>query len=482
MSDEKDFNVGRTLFDDYKVKSVIAKDQIATVYLAKMISTGKLVALKTLNFLKPEVLESFEEVIEKQKLISHEHVVSSLECKKTSAGRIFQVMEYVEGVSLGELIETTGKFESEEEIASMFTQVCGVLEDCHKKNDIHGNISPSNIILLEEDGKVVLKLTDFGMSSVKSVISFDADIPVDQSYSSPELIELMDPTSKSDVYSLGLVLYETICGENANEQRSEDGSPKAVAEFNPKIRCSYALDDLFKRALKEDTKERLESIEKFAIRLNDWIEDVRLEIKEEEETKAKLAQEAQESIEAQEDASLIELKQSVHDIVTLKSKQLSQEETIAMKFSDIASQGPRQSPVKTARRITISIVSSVAIFAALVYSFITFEEPIRKAWKESSTNVSNTVFSSKKDVNQPTENEIAQKNRLKPTEASMSSPLITKQDKVKTRSGNVQPTAKQLSKKNRFYYEPLPAEKLLIKRPYHPPANKNASTFTNNVR
>ena len=200
-------------FGNYKFLSVLGEGGMAIVYLAENTMLGSLVAIKVLkeDFVSNKNVRSrFLDEAKKMVRVKHPNIIQVMDL--IDAGDIVAiVMEYIEGQSLKDLIESNGKM-SQSEIEHLFPQILLALQHVHKAGFVHRDIKPSNF-MLSTDGTI--KLADFGIAKDKNVAAFtetgtQMGTPM---YMSPEQIKsTRDVDHRSDIYSLGVVLYEMVTG------------------------------------------------------------------------------------------------------------------------------------------------------------------------------------------------------------------------------------------------------------------------------
>ncbi len=200
-------------FGNYKFLSVLGEGGMAIVYLAENTMLGSLVAIKVLkeDFVSNKNVRSrFLDEAKKMVRVKHPNIIQVIDL--IDAGDIVAiVMEYIEGQSLKDLIENQGKM-SQIEIERLFPQILLALQHVHKAGFVHRDIKPSNF-MLSTDGTI--KLADFGIAKDKNVAAFtetgtQMGTPM---YMSPEQIKsTRDVDHRSDIYSLGVVLYEMATG------------------------------------------------------------------------------------------------------------------------------------------------------------------------------------------------------------------------------------------------------------------------------
>ncbi|MCP4898232.1 MAG: serine/threonine protein kinase [bacterium] len=166
-----------------------------------------------------EVLARFESERQALALMNHPNIAKAFEAGSTDEGRPFFAMEYVRGVPLTEYCDAQRL--STQERLTLFTAVCDGVQHAHQKGVIHRDIKPSNILVAVEDGHPAPKIIDFGVAKATSQRLTERTLFTElgqwigtPEYMSPEQAELtgLDVDTRSDVYSLGVVLYELLAG------------------------------------------------------------------------------------------------------------------------------------------------------------------------------------------------------------------------------------------------------------------------------
>ncbi len=201
---------------NYQIISVLGEGGMGTVYKAFDLKLQRFVAIKILNPKTPNqsyYIKRFRnEAVNQAKLI-HPNIVSVLGFIEEN-GIIGIVMEYIEGETLDDKIQNTGKINFYESLR-IIKQVLKGISFAHKKGFIHRDLKPSNIII---DNSGLVKVMDFGIAKsineTKNLTKFGSNVGTIL-YMSPEQIKAKDLTIKSDIYSIGLTLYEMLYGEPA---------------------------------------------------------------------------------------------------------------------------------------------------------------------------------------------------------------------------------------------------------------------------
>ena len=201
---------GNYIADRYEVLDKIGTGGMSDVYKAKDHILGREVAVKVL---KQEFAEDvtfvtkFRSEAQSAAGLEHANIVNIYDVGSEN-GMYYIVMEYVEGITLKTYIEKKGRLNFKEAI-SIAIQVGRGIEAAHNKGIIHRDIKPQNIIISTE-GKV--KVTDFGIARASSSNTIHADVMGSVHYSSPEQVRNGYVDGKSDIYSLGVVMYEMVTG------------------------------------------------------------------------------------------------------------------------------------------------------------------------------------------------------------------------------------------------------------------------------
>ena len=202
------------IIENYKIVSLLGEGGMGTVYKALDIQLDRYTAIKVLNpqqTRNPSFIERFKREAKNQAKLSNPNIVSVYGFVEAKDFLGF-VMEYIEGKTVEEYLREYGRLSLNDSIKIMKQVLIGT-SYAHTKGFIHRDLKPSNIII---DCKGVVKITDFGIAkSVNESMSLTrtgAKVGTIL-YMSPEQIKGYDSTIKSDLYSLGITLYEMISGK-----------------------------------------------------------------------------------------------------------------------------------------------------------------------------------------------------------------------------------------------------------------------------
>ena len=203
--------VGKTLGNRYEILEEVGLGGMATVYKAKCNLLNRFVAVKVLKdeFSKDaEFVKRFRAEAQSAASLTHPNIVSVYDVGEEN-GINYIVMEYLKGDTLKDFIDKNGKL-SNEQTLKFASQIASALEAAHSAKIIHRDIKPQNIVLVNNN--TIAKVTDFGIAkmSSKDTITSAASTIGSVHYFSPEHAKGCYTDEKSDIYSLGVVMYEIL--------------------------------------------------------------------------------------------------------------------------------------------------------------------------------------------------------------------------------------------------------------------------------
>ncbi len=202
---------GTTLADRYRIVSPLGKGGMGEVYRAEDLKLGQTVALKFLPqslARNEEALARFTREVRLARQVSHPNVCRVFDIGETD-GQTFLTMEFVDGEDIASLMRRIGRLPADKAL-EIARQVCAGLAAAHEHGIIHRDLKPANIML---DGRGRARITDFGLAGLSSEMKGEDARAGTPAYMSPEQFSGGEITAKSDLYSLGLVMYEIFTGK-----------------------------------------------------------------------------------------------------------------------------------------------------------------------------------------------------------------------------------------------------------------------------
>ncbi|MBL8237742.1 MAG: serine/threonine protein kinase [Bryobacterales bacterium] len=257
--DEGRFPPGTLLNQRYRIVSMIGKGGMGEVYRANDLILGQPVALK---FLPPEMardeqtLNRFRNEVRVARQVSHPNVCRVYDLGEAD-GHPYLSMEYVDGEDLSTLLKRIGHL-SQDKGVELARQLCAGLAAAHDKGVLHRDLKPANLLL---NSRGQLMITDFGLAGLAENVQADVRSGT-PAYMAPEQLSGLEVTHRSDIYALGLVLYEMFSGKKAHSaetraelQRLKDGGSapslsSLVKDLDP------AIERVIERCLAPDPMRR----------------------------------------------------------------------------------------------------------------------------------------------------------------------------------------------------------------------------------
>ncbi len=244
-------------FPGYAIETLLGRGGMGAVYRARQLSLGRAVALKLLPFalgVHEDFAERFRREAAALARLNHPHIVAVHDFGQADDGHFFMLMEFVEGTDLAAHLHTHGPLAPDAALA-IIRQVCDALEYAHAHGIVHRDIKPANI-LLDSTGRV--KVSDFGIAQfapdeATPQLTGTGTLLGTPDYTAPEqLARRADADHRADIFSVGVVLYETLTGQLPR------GIFRPVSEIVPAAR---GLDRVITRALQSEPERRYLSVQ-----------------------------------------------------------------------------------------------------------------------------------------------------------------------------------------------------------------------------
>lgn len=266
--------IDTTLDGKYIIEAVIGKGGMGVVYRARHTNFNRQFAIKVLKsdlVTDPQAVKRFRNEANAAGAIRHPNAIAITDFNITPDGMAYLVMDYVEGRSLREILKKEGK-QPFERTARLIGQVCDAVAAAHRKGIIHRDLKPDNIMVeITDDQMEMVHVLDFGIAKLSQNPAYSENITVGGAilgspyYMSPEQCDGRQLDARSDIYSLGIILYEMLVGKVPFRAQTPWGLvkmhcsalPKPLRDSRPDI--PVALEEVVLKALAKDVNDRHQS-------------------------------------------------------------------------------------------------------------------------------------------------------------------------------------------------------------------------------
>lgn len=215
---QQDPLIGRTIEGKYRIEGLIGVGGMGAVYRSTRLLIGDEVAIKILHtetVVDPHASERFRREAQAAARLKHPNAVSIYDFGVSGEGLQYLVMELIEGKSLREFARHQGPLDLSLAV-EVTLQVCAALDEAHRQHIVHRDIKPDNIILNSGGAELRVKVLDFGIAKLRddtaSHLTQTGSVMGTPHYMSPEQCLGEELDSRADIYSVGIVLYEMLCG------------------------------------------------------------------------------------------------------------------------------------------------------------------------------------------------------------------------------------------------------------------------------
>ncbi|HEY4122363.1 MAG TPA: serine/threonine-protein kinase, partial [Byssovorax sp.] len=265
--------IGRTVGGRFKVLSVIARGGMGKVYRAEQAPLGRVCALKVLSpkydgDRDPEFHRRFLLEASTAAKLTHPNTVTIFDYGQEGDDLYFIAMEYIEGRTLHRVLREEAPL-VEARVAHVAAQICRSLREAHQIGVVHRDLKPGNVLLTDKaDEQDVVKVLDFGL--VKDVTGEAEDLTQaglfmgSPKYMAPEQILGNEISPRTDIYSLGVMMYEMLCGKVPFDRGASVGTlmahvnepPPPMQANNPSINVSASMEVIVKKCLEKAPDDR----------------------------------------------------------------------------------------------------------------------------------------------------------------------------------------------------------------------------------
>jgi serine/threonine-protein kinase len=263
--------VGRTLNRAYRLESLLGQGGMGAVYKALQLAVKRPVAVKVLH---PKHLVGDEETLTKMfkrfereamltSRLEHPNVVRLIDFGRTEDRVMYLVLELLSGRSLAHVMKQEGPFEAKR-VARIGRQICLALSAAHRHGIVHRDLKPDNVFLVDYEGVVDhIKVLDFGIARIldadESELTSSNVVLGTPKYMAPEQVQQKQITARTDLYTLGVMLYELLTGQPPFTGDSAMSLAfKHVHERHPRLRDGFGIawQDLIDRMMAKDPRHR----------------------------------------------------------------------------------------------------------------------------------------------------------------------------------------------------------------------------------
>lgn len=278
----KDPLIGKLIQDKYRIENLLAKGSMGVIYKAVQEHIGREVAIKVMHSYLVSDEESLKRYYKEAKAASrlnHPNIITLYDFGVLSSGQPYIVMDLLQGKSLYEILQQRGELNLKQTIM-VFQQACLALSEAHKRGVIHRDIKPENIVIDElADGKnIQVKVVDFGIATFPAEpndtlgkITKTGTVCGSPFYMSPEQCSAGLVDARSDLYSLGIVLFECLTGKIPFDSKDiyqvlnmqMKDLPPSLKQMRPDLTFPDYIESVLARALAKEPAARYQNAEEF---------------------------------------------------------------------------------------------------------------------------------------------------------------------------------------------------------------------------
>jgi eukaryotic-like serine/threonine-protein kinase len=278
--------IGKEIAGQFRIVQRIGSGGMGAVYKAEQPEMNRFVAVKVLHpkyVARPDLVARFRREARAMSHLSHPNTARVFMYGQLEDGACYIVMEYLEGKNLAQVTRAEGMLQPARAV-NIMVQVCGALEEAHRQGMVHRDLKPENIFLTTQGGIADYpKVLDFGLAKVTQremrpgslILTQEGMVFGTPEFMSPEQARGQQLDARSDIYSLGSILYEMLTGKLPFDAAAPmdylalqiRGTPIKLSERVPGLAFPPGLEEVVMRALAKDPGDRYPSAADFAMAL-----------------------------------------------------------------------------------------------------------------------------------------------------------------------------------------------------------------------
>jgi len=278
---QKDELIGTVLNDRYRVLVEVGRGGMSIVYKGVHEMMDRTVAIKMLqsqHVTDQLSIKRFQQEAQAASHLQHPNIITVYDCGVVATGQPYIVMDFLEGDSLTDIIKS-GNHLTYQRVVPIFIQACEALEHAHQKGVIHRDLKSSNIMLVEVEGKKdFVKVVDFGIAKLTNAsgkvaqnLTQTGEIFGSPIYMSPEQCLGQNLDSRSDIYSMGAMMYEALSGLPplmgdtiyATMKMHVSQMPESFSKARADLKIPEAVERIAFKALAKKPEQRFQTMQEF---------------------------------------------------------------------------------------------------------------------------------------------------------------------------------------------------------------------------